>query len=71
MNILVMEGIMKNRKLLLVLVVLVLAILACSNFNFDNVGDGKIRMETNLSLDLIQAALEASANFDQVVGHML
>lgn len=59
---------MKNRKLLLVLVVLVLAILACSNFNFDSMSDGNLRVETNLSLDLIQAALEASANFDQVVG---
>jgi len=59
---------MKKGKLLLVLVVLGLAILACSNFNFDSMSDGNLRVETNLSLDLIQAALEASANFGQVVG---
>ncbi|MGD2026387.1 MAG: hypothetical protein PVI99_01110 [Anaerolineales bacterium] len=59
---------MKKGKLLLVLVVLALAILACSNFNFDRLGDGNLRVETNLSLDLIQTALETTANFDQVVG---
>ena len=59
---------MKKVKLLLVFVVLALAILACSNFNFDRLGDGNLRLETNLSLDLIRTALETAANFDQVIG---
>lgn len=59
---------MKKWKFLMVLVVLTLAILACSNFNFDRLSDGNLRVETNLSLDLIQTALETAANFDQVVG---
>lgn len=70
---------MKTRKLLLVPVVLALAVMACSTSNFnplgntginiDSVGDGKIRMETNLSLDLIQTALETAASVDdQMIG---
>ncbi|MBN2045423.1 MAG: hypothetical protein JW757_10420 [Anaerolineales bacterium] len=67
---------MKKGKLLMALVALGLAILACSNINplgdsninFNPLGDGSLKVETSLSLDLIQTALETAGNFDQVVG---
>jgi hypothetical protein len=63
-----MEGEMRKGKLLLALAALTLAILACSNFNFGSLSDGNLRVETNLSLDLIQTALESASGFDQAVG---
>ena len=59
---------MRKGKLLLTLVVLFFAMLACSNFNIDSLSNGNLRVETNLSLDLIQTALETAGNFDQAVG---
>lgn len=60
---------MSNKQKLLVFVaVFAIVMVSCSFMNFDRGEDGNLRVETNLSLDLIQSAIELSAEFDQMVG---
>lgn len=63
---------MKNKQKLLILTIVLAAVLiSCSFLNFNRGDDGKLRVETTISLDLVKSALETAANFEQIVGLQL
>lgn len=63
---------MKNtNKLISVGIVLVLLTISCSMFNIDRGEDGSLRVETNLTMDLIQSALGLATDLSQVVNLQL
>ncbi|MFN2145564.1 MAG: hypothetical protein ACK2T7_09435 [Anaerolineales bacterium] len=55
----------KSQKIILILAV-VLLVMACSTFGFSRDENGKLLVETNLSLDLIRRAIESAVDFTQV-----
>jgi hypothetical protein len=52
---------------LLVLGTLAVVMLSCGLFNFSRNDDGTYRVETNLSLQIIQATIENAADFTNIV----
>lgn len=60
-----------KRKLIVLTIVLAMVMISCSFLNFERGEDGNLRVETTISLDLVQTALETAANFEQVVGLQL
>ena len=59
---------MKNtHKLVSIGILLVLLTISCSFLNVDRGDDGSLRVETTISMDLVKAALEQAAQFEQLV----
>ncbi|MEJ2758266.1 MAG: hypothetical protein P8046_07265 [Anaerolineales bacterium] len=59
---------MKNtHKLISIGMILVLLTISCSFLNVNRGDDGSLRVETNLTMDLIQSALGLATDLEQVV----
>ncbi len=60
-----------TQKLVSIGIVLVLLTMSCSFFNIDRGDDGSLRVETTLTMDLIQSALGLTTELEQVVNLQL